>query len=458
MERESTGRPAPDFLPKSVDPPKEFEADYARKREAIETALTRFETPFYLYDEVGIRSTAARLRTLFGWAPEYREYYAVKALPNPEVLRILNEEGCGADASSGPELLLAKAVGIEGEAVMFTSNNTDPREFRQAADDGAIINFDDLTQLEAYRREVGPYPDLVCLRFQPDPEAFEGNEIIGTTAPKFGMSADQIGEGIHHLKRRGVKRFGLHTMPVSNELSAAKLGEASRLFVNTAVDLSQRQNVEFDFLNFGGGFGIPYRPYDDPLDVEKVAQGIRIRVEDEITHRPEGPLGNPRIFTELGRYVTGPHGVLVTKVRHVMEKQHELIGVDATMADLMRPGMYGAYHYLTVLGHEGEVGSRRYDVVGSLCEDNDKFAVQRHLPPVSPRDTLVIHDAGAHARAMGFNYNGKLRCGEILLRADGTLQEIRRAETPDDYFATLPDDWRAALQAAEDRLEEPTKD
>ena len=230
MERESTGRPAPDFLPKSVDPPKEFEADYARKREAIETALTRFETPFYLYDEVGIRSTAARLRTLFGWAPEYREYYAVKALPNPEVLRILNEEGCGADASSGPELLLAKAVGIEGEAVMFTSNNTDPREFRQAADDGAIINFDDLTQLEAYRREVGPYPDLVCLRFQPDPEAFEGNEIIGTTAPKFGMSADQIGEGIHHLKRRGVKRFGLHTMPVSNELSAAKLGEASRLF------------------------------------------------------------------------------------------------------------------------------------------------------------------------------------------------------------------------------------
>ncbi|MEX2043380.1 MAG: diaminopimelate decarboxylase [Patescibacteria group bacterium] len=428
---------APEFLPKDEEPPEyaEYADDFDRKREAIERAAERFETPFHLYDERGIRHTARELREAFAWAPGYRNFFAVKALPNPRILDILREEGMGADASSGPEIELALRAGLRGEDVMFTSNNTPAEEFRRARDAGAVINFDDASFIEYYQEHVGELPELACLRFNPG-DAKGGNRIIGEPVEaKYGLTTIQLPGAYAQLRDGGVERFGLHAMVASNELDPEYFAETARIVFEQAHRVQDEVGIEFEFINLGGGFGIPYEPGQRRLDLGETAAMI------ETQYRFAFGDSGPRIVTEMGRLPTGPHGVLVTEVRHLMEKYREYAGVDATMADLMRPGLYGAYHHVTVLrpGKGGAAGveTRTYDVVGSLCENNDKFAVQRELPELRSGDVLAIHDTGAHGRAMGFNYNGKLRCGEVLLREDGELELIRRAETEDDYFATL---------------------
>lgn len=419
---------ADEFLPRVPDTvPEEWEADFVRKREAIERAVAEFPTPFYIYDERGIRNTVRNLNSAFDWA-DYRNHFAVKATPTPAIVDLMRQEGSGADCSSAPEIVMADALGIQGESIMFTSNHTSIAEYKLARDRGAIVNFDDLTHLNFYREHVGTFPDIVCLRYSPEGKA--GNVIIGTPEEaKFGMSLPQLQEAYRQLARAGVKRFGLHAMVASNELEATYFAETARMLLDATERINDELGIDFEFVNIGGGFGIPYRPDQRPVDLS----GVSELIEQEFALSEA--YGRPSLFTELGRYVTGPHGVLVTQVRHVEEKYRKVVGVDATMADLMRPGMYGAYHHITVLGGE-YAPAETYDVAGSLCENNDKFANQRPLPRVKHGDTLVIHDAGAHGRAMGFNYNGKLRCGELLLCEDGSIVEIRRDETVEDLFST----------------------
>lgn len=428
-EQEPTFATAPEFLPKG-DPSPEYEQDFARKLEAVERAVAEHATPFHLYDERGIRATARELRQVFDWTPDYRNFFAVKALPNPRILKILSEEGMGADTSSGPEIVLAHRAGIRGQEIMFTSNNTSAEEFKRARQADAIINFDDIGFIEYYQREVGKLPRTACLRYNPG-DAKGGNPIIGEPVEaKYGLTTEQLPAGYAQLRDGGVERFGLHTMVASNERDPEYFAETARIIFEQARRVTAETGVRLDFINLGGGFGIPYEPGQERLDLRLVSEKI------ELEYRKAFGMLGPRIVTEMGRLVTGPHGVLVTEARHLMDKYREYVGVDATMADLMRPGMYGAYHHLTVLRPRGE-GTKIYDVVGSLCENNDKFAVQRELPEIQPGDVLIIHDTGAHGRAMGFNYNGTLRCGELLLHEDGELELIRRAETEADYFATL---------------------
>ena len=398
---------------------------------AIEAATP---TPFHIYDEAGIVANTRRLAKAFAWNPGFRNYFAVKATPNPSILAVLKGEGSGADCSSMAELVLAERVGMRGEAVMFTSNDTPDAEFRKAVELGAIVNLDDITHIAAVERACGALPPLVCCRYNPGP-AKAGNAIIGRPEEaKYGFTREQMFEGYRLLKAKGVKRFGIHTMVASNELDADYFVETARILFELAAELHAAVGIDFDFVNLGGGIGIPYRPEQSPVDLERVGAGVRRECERVV--RGAGMV-MPRVVMECGRMITGPCGWLVSRVLHIKHTYKTYAGLDACMANLMRPALYGAYHHITVVGKEDAPCDTRYDVTGSLCENNDKFAIDRMLPRLDPGDLVVIHDAGAHGHAMGFNYNGKLRSPEWLIRADGSPRLIRRGETLDDLFATL---------------------
>lgn len=399
----------------------------------IAAVLDTFPTPFHLYDERGIRAQVRALQAAFAWCPGFREYFAVKATPTPAIIRVVAEEGCGVDCSSLAELVLAERVGLRGDDIFFSSNNTPADEFAKARELGAIINLDDLGHI-ATLHQHGGVPATLSLRYNPG-SLREGNAIIGNPIEaKFGVTRDQLFAGYRTLRDLGVTRFGLHTMVVSNELRVDALVETARMLFELAAELSAHLSISFAFLNLGGGIGIPYRPEQQPVDLHAFAAGVRDAYATHIVANGLAPLP---IWMECGRLITGPHGVLVTRVRHLKETYKRYVGVDATMADLMRPGMYGAYHHITVAGKEHQPLTYSYDVTGSLCENNDKFAIDRMLPEVAVGDVLLIHDTGAHGRAMGFNYNGKLRCGELLLQEDSSVRQIRRPETLADYFATV---------------------
>ncbi len=402
-------------------------------REQIEMVAREYPTPFYLYDERGIREQVRRLLAAFDWNPGFREYFAVKATPNLALLQQLHAEGLGADCSSLVELVLAERAGMRGEWLMFTSNNTPAEEFRKARELGAIINLDDIGHLTYLERHAG-LPDLLSFRYNPGPLR-TGNPIIGNPIEsKFGLTRGALFEAYRMARERGVRRFGLHTMVASNELDPAFIVATAQMLFDLAVELRREAGVRLELVNIGGGVGIPYRPDDRPVDLAALGAAIRDAYERTIVANNLAPL---RLTMECGRLITGPFGFLIARVRHLKTSYKAYAGLDATMANLMRPGMYGAYHHITVLGKEDAPATRRYDVTGSLCENNDKFAVDRDLPELDVGDLVVIHDAGAHGHAMGFNYNGKLRSAELLLQPDGTVRLIRRAETLDDYFATL---------------------
>jgi diaminopimelate decarboxylase len=401
----------------------------------IEEVIQRFPTPFHLYDEQGIRQNARRFFQSFAWSPGFKNYFAVKAAPNPHLLAILKEEGMGADCSSLPELVLAEKVGIAGEGIMFTSNNTPSGEFKKAKALGSIINLDDITHIQMLTEESG-IPDLICFRFNPGKDGpSKGNDIIGNPEEaKYGLTKKQLFDGYRIMRDRGVKRFGLHTMVVSNELDIDNLVKTAEMLFALVVEIRQALGIKIEFVNLGGGIGIPYKPNDLPVDFTVFSERVKAAYQKIIEANGVGPV---RIAMECGRMVIGPYGYLITKAIHEKHIYKEYIGVDACMANLMRPGMYGAYHHITVLGKEDEPADQTYDVIGSLCENNDKFAKDRPLPKIVNGDILVIHEAGAHGHAMGFNYNGKLRSAELLLQSNGEVRMIRRAETIDDYFATL---------------------
>ncbi len=395
----------------------------------------KFPTPFYLYDEKAIRDNMAEFTKAFSIFPKFTEHFAVKAMPNPYMLKVLKECGCGGDCSSLPELMLCQMSGITGECVIFTSNETPAEEFQLAYKQGNIINLDDITHIEFLRDALGgKFPELICFRYNPGPLK-DGNAIIGKPEEaKYGLTREQIFEAYKKARDFGAKRFGLHTMVASNELNPDYFVDTAKMLFELAVELKEKLGIKIEFLDLGGGIGIPYKPGQKKVDLFEVAKKIRALYDSMIV--PAG-LDGMEIKWECGRPITGPYGWLVTKAIHKKDTYRKYIGVDACMADLMRPGMYGAYHEVTVSGKEAAPKTEVYDVVGSLCENCDKFAVQRPLPKIQNGDLVIIHDAGAHGRAMGFNYNGKLRAGEILMRSDGSFVQIRRRETVQDLFATL---------------------
>jgi len=412
---------------------------------ALEKIARQYPTPFYIYDESAIIANVRRIKAAFSCFPSYKNHFAVKALPNPYILKILAAEGFGADCSSYPELLLADMAGIRGEDIMLTSNETPANEYKEAKRLGAVINLDDYTHIEFLEKTAG-LPELVSMRYNPG-HLKEGNAIIGKPEEaKYGFTHERLIDGYKILKEKGVKRFALHTMVASNELSVPYHIETARMLFNLAVEIKEKTGVRLEFLDLGGGVGIPYKPDQEAIDYQVLTEGI-LKAYNEIV-KPAG-LDPLAVRTEWGRVVTGPYGWLVSRAVHKKEIYRNYIALDSCMADLMRPAFYGAYHHITVAGKENAPLSETYDVVGSLCENNDKFAIQRKLPKievaadggtgdmVTKGDLVIIHDAGAHGRAMGFNYNAKLRCGELLLRTDGSVVQIRRAETVDDYFATL---------------------
>lgn len=399
----------------------------------ISKIIGNYPTPFHIYDEKAIVTNAQRLKNAFSWCHDFREYYAVKALPNPYILQILKDEGFGADCSSEAELVLAEKVGISGEKIMFTSNNTPAYEYQKAKDLGAIINLDDISHIEYLEKNCG-MPHQICMRYNPG-KLKEGNAIIGKPEEaKYGFTREQLFDGYQLAKKKGVKSFGLHTMVASNELDVEYFVETAEILFDLVLELHRETGIEFDFINLGGGLGIPYHPDQKPLDIETLANRIRVFFETKILANGLKPLG---IFMESGRFITGPYGYLVSKVEHIKKTYKNYVGLDTSMQNLMRPGMYGAYHHITIMGKENQPHTFLCDVTGSLCENNDKFAIDRMLPEPVPGDIAVIHDSGAHGLAMGFNYNGKLRCAELLLKSDGSVQLIRRAETLNDLFATL---------------------
>ncbi|MEW8027976.1 MAG: diaminopimelate decarboxylase [Candidatus Thiodiazotropha sp.] len=404
-------------------------ADFSsRLAGSIEEIAEHFGTPFHLYDEKGIRENGEALVRAFAGVDSFREYFAVKALPNPTIRGILQDLGFGFDCSSITELLLSRQIGASGEQIMFTSNNTSRAEFSVAqADGGCVLNLDDISLID----KVPQMPELICFRYNPG-ERRSGNSIIGNPIEaKYGVAHDQLLDAYDKAKQRGARRFGLHTMLASNELNHAYMVETARMLLDRVVSLSQKLDIRFEFINIGGGLGIPYRPQEKPLDIVSMGREIAELFGSFKAHHGYAP----KLFLESGRYITGPYGVLVTRAINRKEIYRTYVGVDSCMSSLMRPGMYGAYHHISVLGKEGE--QETVDVVGSLCENNDKFAVQRPLPAIQDGDILIIHDSGAHGHAMGFNYNGKTRPKELLLRRDGSVDLIRREETVDDLFATL---------------------
>ena len=415
----------------------------------LEQIAAEHPTPFHVYDAKAIRENARRLKKAFSWNRGFREYFAVKATPNPEIMKLLKEFDFGSDCSSMAELVLAERVGNTGEAIMFTSNDTPAEEFVKAWDLGAIVNFDDITHwpffLDALRK-VGRIPAtiaeganplssrLFCCRYNPGPLK-GGNAIIGKPEEaKYGFTREQLFEGYAKLREAGVTRFGLHTMVASNELDPNYIIDTAKLLFSLVGELHDKLGIDFEFVNIGGGIGIPYRPDQKAMDLSAVGNGIEKGYRELVEGRGLKPL---KLFMECGRCITGPYGYLVARVRHIKDTYRLYAGLDACMSNLMRPALYGAYHEIVVPGKENSGDTTVYDVTGSLCENNDKFAIQRVLPVLERGDLVVICDAGAHGHAMGFQYNGKLRSAELLLEADGSVREIRRAETLDDYFVTL---------------------
>ncbi|MCI5837433.1 MAG: diaminopimelate decarboxylase [Veillonellaceae bacterium] len=395
--------------------------------------ISAYGTPFHLYDERGMRENVRQLQAAFSWHPDFKEYFAVKANANPHLLEILAAEGCGADCSSLPELLLADAVGLRGEEILFSSNNTPLMEYEAAVAAGAIVNVDDVSHLEKLQA-AGLRPERICFRYNPGKSGI-GNAFIGDPREaKYGMTRPQLTAAIRWAQAQGIEYIGLHTMVVSNELATEALTATAEMMFRLAAELHEETGLRPSLLDLGGGIGVAYRPTETPLDY--AAYGVAVRRLYEEILRPAG-LGDCRLALECGRVITGSYGWLVMRAIHHKHTYKNYIGADTCMADLMRPGMYGAYHYMTVLGKETAPKTQVYDIVGSLCENNDKFAVDRELPEIEDGDILIVHDTGAHGYAMGFHYNGKLRSRELLLQEDGTVREIRRAETIEDYFATL---------------------
>ncbi len=396
----------------------------------LESIASHFGTPFHIYDEAGIRQTCRQLKDAFAGIEEFQEYFAVKALPNPSILRIMQDEGFGFDCSSVTELLMSRRLGARGQDIMYTSNNTSLRELLLAEEDGGcILNLDDITLLD----KVPQLPRQICFRYNPG-NSRRGNEIIGTPEEaKYGVSREQIVEAYRRARDEGVERFGIHTMLASNELNYTYMVQTSQMLLDLAEEIEETLGLRFDFINIGGGLGIPYRPEEAPFDLERMAAEITSQFRAYRQRR--GYM--PALCMESGRYMTGPHGILATRAINRKDTYRTYIGVDACMTALMRPAMYGAYHHIEVLGKKSGTPEETVDVVGSLCENNDKFAIQRQLPVIEDGDLLIIQDTGAHGHAMGFNYNGKLRPQELLLRENGSVEMIRRAETEDDYFRTL---------------------
>ncbi len=391
-------------------------------------------TPFHLYSEAEIRHRTQNLKAAFGWNEGYREYYAVKACPTPGVIRIMQKEGCGVDCASLCELMLAEAMGFRGDEIIFSSNETPKGEFTYARKLGAVINIDDITMVDFLEKECG-LPEQLCLRYNPGGDFRLNGSIMGKPGEaKYGMTRAQIFEAVRTCMYKGVKRFGLHAFLASNNTNVEYYPTVAAELMRLALDLTQETGCEIFMLDLSGGIGIPYEPDQAEVDIALVGRKVKEAYDRYLV---ANGIVNIKLCTELGRYMTGPAGVLVTKAVHEKHIYKDYIGVDACAADLMRPAMYGAYHHITVAGKEDRPSNKTYDVVGSLCENNDKFAVDRQLPEIEMGDYLVIHDAGAHGRSMGYNYNGRLRCAEVLLKENGETELIRRAETPKDYFATL---------------------
>lgn len=403
-------------------------------KEQVEKLAEKYPTPFYVYDEKGIRETVRSINKAFAWNKGFKEYFAVKATPLPGILRIMKEEGCGTDCSSYPELVLSDVCGFKGHEIMFSSNDTPVKDMQEAYKLGSIINLDDFTMIE-FLEQVAAIPETICCRFNPGGVFALGNDIMDNPGDaKYGMTREQLRDAFKILKAKGVKHFGIHAFLASNTVTNAYYPELARQLFQLAVDMKQETGVAVEFINLSGGVGIPYRPEQTPNDISVIGEGVRKVYEEVLT--PAG-MGDVSLFTEMGRFVTGPYGALVTKVLHFKHTYKEYVGVDACAANLMRPAMYGAYHHITVLGKENEPCDHTYDITGGLCENNDKFAIDRKLPKIDKGDYLFIHDAGAHGSSMGYNYNAKLWCAELLLKENGSVELLRRAETEKDYFATL---------------------
>ncbi|MBQ7972825.1 MAG: diaminopimelate decarboxylase [Lachnospiraceae bacterium] len=404
-------------------------------KEQVENIVKEYPTPFHIYDEKGIRENVKALKDAFSWNKGYKEYFAVKANPNPHLISILNEYGCGCDCSSLTELMLSKAMGITGSNVMFSSNTTPAEEFKFAAEMGATINLDDFTHIQFLEDTIGYIPETISCRYNPGGVFEVCNGIMDNPGDaKYGFTPAQLREGFAILKEKGVKNFGIHAFLASNVVANEYYPMLARVLFELAVSLKEELGVHIAFINLSGGIGIPYRPEQEKCDIKTIGEGVRKVYEEVLV--PAG-MDDVAIYTELGRFMMGPYGGLVTTAIHEKHTHKEYIGCDACAVNLMRPAMYGAYHHITVLGKENAPCDHKYDVTGSLCENNDKFAIDRMLPAIEKGDRLFIHDTGAHGYAMGYNYNGKLKSAELLLKEDGSVQLIRRAETPRDYYATL---------------------
>lgn len=403
-------------------------------KEKIEEIVQKYPTPFHIYDEKGIRENAAKFKQAFAWNKGFKEFFAVKATPNPFLINILREYGCGVDCSSMTELMLSHAIGCKGEDIMFSSNDTPAEEFKYAREIGATINLDDFTHID-FLEKVAGIPETISCRFNPGGYFSIANSIMDNPGDaKYGFTKEQIIEGFKILKAKGAKRFGIHAFLASNTVTNDYYPELARILFELAVEIRDKTGCDIKFINLSGGVGIPYKPDAEPNDIIAIGEGVH-KVYDEVL--TANGMGDVAIYTEMGRFMLGPYGGLVTKATHEKHTYKEYIGVDACACNLMRPAMYGAYHHITVLGKENEPCDHKYDVTGSLCENNDKFAIDRMLPKIDMGDYLFIHDTGAHGFSMGYNYNGKLRSAEILLKEDGSFELIRRAETPQDYFRTF---------------------
>ena len=403
-------------------------------KEQLEEIVKKYPTPFHIYDEKGIRENARKVKKAFSWNKGFKEYFAVKATPNPYIMKILKEEGCGMDCSSLAELILSEKCGITGNEIMFSSNDTPAEEFKYARGLNATINLDDITHIDFLKKEAG-IPKRISCRFNPGGKFELGTDIMDDPGDsKYGLTRAQMKEAFLKLKELGAEEFGIHSFLASNTVSNEYYPTLAKILFEVAVELKEETGVHIGFINLSGGVGIPYTPDKEPNDIIKIGEGVRKAYEEILV--PAG-MGDVAIYTEMGRFMLGPYGHLVTKAIHEKHIYKEYIGVDACAANLMRPAMYGAYHHITVMGKEDAACDHVYDITGSLCENNDKFAIDRYLPKVDMGDLLVIHDTGAHGFAMGYNYNGKLKSSEILLHEDGSFEMIRRAETPKDYFATF---------------------
>ena len=404
-------------------------------KEKLDEIIASVPTPFHLYDEKGIRENAKALQEAFAWNKGFREFYAVKACPNPFVINILREYGSGCDCSSLTELMLSKAMGCQPGDIMFSSNATPAEEYAYAEKLGAIINLDDITHIDFLEKTIGYIPETISCRYNPGGLFKISNSIMDNPGDaKYGMTTEQIFEAFRILKAKGAKKFGIHAFLASNTVTNEYYPTLAKILFEVAVKLEQETGADIQFINLSGGIGIPYKPDQEPNDIRAIGAGVKKVYEEVLV--PAG-MGDVAIYTELGRFMTGPYGCLVTRAIHAKHTYKEYIGCDACAVNLMRPAMYGAYHHITVMGKENEPCDHKYDITGSLCENNDKFAIDRMLPKIDIGDLLVIHDTGAHGFAMGYNYNGKLRSAEVLLKEDGSFELIRRAETPKDYFATL---------------------